>query len=358
MAAANDSVLQSSETPRAKIKGWPAASLAFDLTAAFFATWFLIGLFVDGHAHNHGQVDNTFITPWHALLYSGVALMGAFLALSHFRNVNKGYAWARALPKGYMLALVGVIIFMHGGGFDFWWHNTFGFEANTEALLSPAHLLLASGAFLFITGPLRSAWIQVKDQNWLNSLPAMISILVLFSLLTFFTMYSNFFTSFESLVEKWTAGSDDLYFWNATAISYFLVQSALTMGIMLLAMRRWTFPLGGWTLILTINALLMYWLREGALFPYANILIAVPVAALLIDLLMRALEPSAERPVALRIFAFLTPTVLIGLPFAVLIVTAGVWWTIHMWLGVVFLSGLVGLFLSYLAVPPALPIEE
>jgi hypothetical protein len=35
------------------------------------SVWFVAGLYLDGWAHNHGKVDNTFFTPWHAVFYSG-----------------------------------------------------------------------------------------------------------------------------------------------------------------------------------------------------------------------------------------------------------------------------------------------
>jgi hypothetical protein len=56
-----------------------------------------------------------------------------------------------------MLSLLGFMIFALGGGVDFAWHTLFGFEADEEALLSPAHLLLATGAILLTSGPLRAA---------------------------------------------------------------------------------------------------------------------------------------------------------------------------------------------------------
>ena len=89
----------------------PAHSLRFDTAAVILSGWFIFGMFLDGHAHNHGRVDNTFLTPWHAVLYSGYAAMGLLLVGMHFRNVMKGYPWRRALPVGYMPALAGVLIF-------------------------------------------------------------------------------------------------------------------------------------------------------------------------------------------------------------------------------------------------------
>jgi len=46
-----------------------------------------------------------------------------------------------------MLSLLGVAIFGLSGGVDFLWHSLFGFEVDTEALLSPTHLSLAIGGY-------------------------------------------------------------------------------------------------------------------------------------------------------------------------------------------------------------------
>ena len=44
--------------------------------------------------------------------------------------------------------------------------------------------------------------------------------------------------------------------------------------------------------------------------------------------------------------------------FVLLITRVGIWWVIHMWLGVSFFAAVIGVFLSYLALPPALPEGE
>src|SRR3954462_3862284 len=150
----------------------PAGSVRFDLSAALLALWFVVGLFVDGWAHNHGKVDSTFFTPYHALLYSGILATGLFLGITQFRNIGKGHAFSRALPYGYNLSLIGVALFFFGGGFDLLWHTLFGFEASMATLLSPSHLVLATAGFLIMSGPLRSAWQRSKvAPTWGNLLP-------------------------------------------------------------------------------------------------------------------------------------------------------------------------------------------
>src|SRR5690348_3220681 len=93
----------------------PLGSVRFDLSMALLSVWYTAGLFVDGWAHNNGKVDNTFFTPYHALMYSGILATGLFLVIQQFRNTGKGYAFTRALPYGYNLSLVGVgMVFVSG----------------------------------------------------------------------------------------------------------------------------------------------------------------------------------------------------------------------------------------------------
>ena len=135
------------------------------------------------------------------------------------------------------------------------WHQVFGIEQNLEALFSPTHLLLASGAFLFISGPLRASWRRKGGQGWGELFPAMMSILMLFSFFTFFTQYANIFGSPGVL--NMSAPGNNRYFVEVTSVVYVLIPAALMMGSLLLVMRRWQLPFGAVTIMFTVNALLM-----------------------------------------------------------------------------------------------------
>ena len=111
---------------------------AFDWTMTILSAVFVGGLFLDGWAHTHGRVDETFFTPWHAALYSGFLATALFLWGGLVWGVRRGHRWAAALPDGYGLSLLGVALWFVGGPFDFAWHAVFGFEVNVEALMSPA----------------------------------------------------------------------------------------------------------------------------------------------------------------------------------------------------------------------------
>jgi hypothetical protein len=79
------------------------------------------------------------------------------------------------------------------------------------------------------------------------------------------------------------------------------------------------------------------------------------VTGLAADLFVSRFRPSAARPLAFRVFAAFTPTLLYGLYFLVLALTGAIWWTTAVWTGAIFLAGVVGLMVSYVALPPRLP---
>jgi hypothetical protein len=67
------------------------------------------------------------------------------------------------------------------------------------------------------------------------------------------------------------------------------------------------------------------------------------------------LQPSVQRPGAWRLFAVIIPVLLTTLHFGTLGLTVGVLWSVHLWTGTIVLTGLVGLLVSLLLVPPPWP---
>jgi hypothetical protein len=342
---------------RKAINQYPADSLRFDWLSVILSAWFVAGMFLDGWAHNHIASLETFFTPWHAVLYSGFAAVAALMAVTQYRNVSRGHSWGRALPRGYLLSLAGVVIFFVGAGGDMLWHTIFGVEQNVEALFSPTHLLLATGAFLFLSGPLRAAWGRANANGWRELFPAILSLLMLFSLFTFFTQYSNLFGNPGVLVGS--APEDYSYFINTTAVSFELIPAAIIVGVLLFALRRWRLPFGTATLLLTVNSLIMLLMRFKFASPFWLIVPAAAIAGLYADVFIARLRPSVQNTGALRLLSFSLPFILFLLSFIAISLSGkgNLWWEIHMWLGLPFVAGAVGLGLSFLVAPPQLPAE-
>lgn len=183
------------EPPRALPEGYPAGGRAFDWAIVLLSGWLIGGLHLDGWAHNHHPDLETFFTPWHAVLYSGFFALFLTLFFTFVRNAGRGYPRRRALPLGYNLSLVGGFIFLVGGVLDLTWHTLFGIEANTEALLSPTHLILATGIVLMVSGPLRAAWqhpaVGRGRAPFVALLPVLLSATFLLALFAFFTQFAH-----------------------------------------------------------------------------------------------------------------------------------------------------------------------
>ncbi len=172
---------------------YPASSVRFDWTMAVLTVVLMGGVIQDGWAHAHGMVDQSFLTPWHAILYSMMVVNGIVLGAFAIRNRVGGYPVRRALPYGYMLALIGVVLFALAGVFDLWWHTLFGIETSIIGLISPSHLVLALSGMLVFSGPIRSIARQYAGDTagWRRVGPAVLGLLASLTMLGFFTAYAQ-----------------------------------------------------------------------------------------------------------------------------------------------------------------------
>lgn len=341
----------------------PADSLTFDRVVVILAAWHTAGVFLDGWAHQHVPSLETFFTPWHAVLYSGYLAVAIVILAAAVRNLQRGYAAPNVLPKGYGLALIGVIIFAIGGVADLVWHTLFGIEADVEALLGPTHLMLALGMTLILTGPVRAAYHRKgESNNWAELWPALLALTFVLSLFAFFTQYADpFGSTLAATAHRPTGGRNLIFLEQALGVMSILGQTALLMGNALFAIRRWRLPFGSITLLLGLSTLLMTLMRNDALGsnPLSTgplpLIAAAIVSGLFGDFLVQRLNPFSNRPGAYHAIAFVIPAVLYALYFGALFVWGGgIWWSIHMWAGAIFLAGIVGLLLSYAMMPPSI----
>ena len=144
--------------------------------------WILVGLFLDGWFHIHRGDGESFFTPWHAILYSGV---GVTVAVHLWEADRSG-----GTRPGYGPSLAGGVVVLLAGVVDGVWHTLLGVEADLEALLSPPHLLLIAAGTLVFAGPLRAALRPTGGAG----LPTAVSAAFVVTGLGFFTQYANPFT--------------------------------------------------------------------------------------------------------------------------------------------------------------------
>jgi hypothetical protein len=352
------------ETP-SEVTGATGFGTMFDWVMAAVSGWLVGGFWLDGWAHVFVPTLETFFTPWHGVLYSGLLAMFAVLIVAWTRGRAAGCPASATLPVGYGLSLVGALLFAAGGVGDMLWHLIFGIEADVEALLSPTHLLLALGAGLMVGGPLRAAWCRPRQEassGWAELAPMVLSLGFTLSLLAGFMDYANPFGApwpGTAPIVDWAraAGVSDLRpavptpTGQGLGLASILLQAGLLTGAALVALRRWELPVGALTLLFTVAIGLLAAAHEQFLF----IPVAV-VGGLLADLLLAQLRPSAERRRALRAFAFAVPAALFAAYFLALGVTEGISWSIPLWTGAILQAGVVGLLLSYVLVPP--PVQD
>ena len=321
--------------------------LTFDWAMLVFSTIFLSGLYLDGWAHNHGRVDNSFFTVWHAFFYAGFGLVMLLLLGTLLWNRAQGMRWRSALPNGYQLALLGVFIFAAGGVGDLIWHELFGIEEDFEALISPTHLMLGAGLALIVSGPLRAALARPNQRpTWREIAPALVATAALISVFTFFMM-------FEHPLHSTVAGTGQREFYSdvgqVAGVTGLMITAALLMGPVLLILRRWHLPPGSLTLIWGINTvamLIINYERVESMWMAAAML----VAAALVDWLRFKWDIGPTNLTKLHLFAFLAPTLFFAAYFGALLALRGASWSIHLIGGAIVLPGITGWLLSYLVV--------
>ncbi len=282
------------------------------VAVAIFGTWAIAGLYVDGWAHAHLKPE-TFFTPWHAILYSGIVCGVAFFAFARRDAVDR-------------LMLVGVAVFAVGAVGDLIWHTIFGIELSLAALLSPTHLMLMLGAILMLTGPLRSA----GDDH----APSLRDFGPTIASLTLATLVVSFFTNYLSAF-RYTALTPD-QFTEVYAVASVFVSNTILLASSLYLARRWSVPLG--THAILFGAVAAGIQTQGD-FRAPLVVVAAAASGFVVDVATRG-QTSVERRV-LRV-AVVAPLALWSTWLIAVALTGGVHWPAELPLGVVVMATLEG----------------
>jgi hypothetical protein len=254
----------------------------FSWLVVLTCAWILGGLYVDGYFHVHDDSLESFFTPWHALLYSGVAAA----TLVHLLEGRR----AGGLRPGYGWSLVGGLVVSVAGAADMVWHTAFGVEADLEALLSPPHLMLILAGTLVLAGPLRAALLAGT-----GALPAAFSAAFVVTGLAFFTQYANPFTHLYPVAGYAIDGGEALDSTPALAglstvagVAGVVVFAALVAGSVAVLRTLAGLPAGAYVVAVAVPVAFLGTLR-GTLF----LLPAAVVAGLLTEQLRGRLGPAA-----------------------------------------------------------------
>ena len=333
--------------------GRPRLTRREDLVTVAFSSWLLVGLFVDGWAHNNDKPES-FFTPWHGLFYSGFTATALWLWSRRRRHGG--------IPAGYGLAFIGLAAFAAGGLSDMVWHLVFGVEVDLEALLSPTHLLLFVSGVLIVSSPLRAAWSDPDDDpspSMSRFLPALLSTTIVTATVMFFFMHFSPFLTDAMRAEpyRFAAGLDEGGPWLADELrlegmAAILITTVILLGTTLMLLRRWRVPMGSLTLLFGAVAVL-----DSSLwgFDMGETALAGVVGGFAADLLVQRLQRSASTSTLLRVVGFAVPVVLWLAYFAVLATFYSVGWSVELWLGITVMAGLAGLGLAVLMTLPPSP---
>jgi hypothetical protein len=291
--------------------------------------WFVGGLFLDGWAHNHGKVDNTFFTPWHAVFYSGYLAVASVLAVLVWGSWMRGEHWQRALAGPYRVAILAAPGFGMAGVADLWWHTTYGFEAGIELLLSPPHLALASSMACICLAPART---DTPRDSMAARVPALLSILSAWSIATFILQFNH---PFGIVWPQQTRIGETGVSVGVVGIVFHMAVTGV-IGAWLVTRR---FAPGSLTVIVVINALLIALMGDEYRFA-----VGVGAAALLCEglntLLTRRGVPITQR-------STIQAGALAGLAtvgyFGVIAATGVLVWPLSLCAGVCLLSTLLAL---------------
>src|SRR5918992_42882 len=91
----------------------------------------------------------TFFTPSHALLYSGIGLITIATLLITFLYIKNKHSITNTSAKSsFQLLLIGSVVSIISGPADYLWHQTFGIDG----LLSPTHISLMTGMLITSIG--------------------------------------------------------------------------------------------------------------------------------------------------------------------------------------------------------------
>lgn len=304
-------------------------------------------LFSDGWAHLNLPSLETFFTPWHGALYASLAAAAAWIGWSGRDGLRAG-RWGTAFPLGYRLGAIGVVVFAIGGLGDLAWHVVFGVEVGIDALLSPTHLTLLSGALLILSSPLRARWALAPGTDALT----LLALALVTAAAAFFLLYTSAFAraapaeAFVPLPEA-APGHEASELPAVVGLSSYLVTTGLFVVPLLLVVRRGRAPRGVVTALVAPIAVLSVAVVD---FPAAAVggAAGATLGALATDLLIGALRRRTGRaPVRPAAVAATAAALVWSGQLAGIAAADAVRWPPALWSGVVVLAtmaaGAIGL---------------
>ena len=134
------------------------------------------------------RTPETFFTPSHTILYTGVGISLISAILSVFFLVVKRKTRKNSFVFGSKLIIVGAILQIIAGPGDFYWHELFGIDG----LMSPTHITLALGVIMVSIGSM-IGFARIRNENNEKSKFQKIILPISFGIFWFGIMWLIFF---------------------------------------------------------------------------------------------------------------------------------------------------------------------
>ncbi|MBG0562737.1 hypothetical protein I4J89_14875 [Actinoplanes sp. NEAU-A11] len=307
------------------------------------SAWLVIGLQLDAYAHATMPELETFWTPWHGVLYSGIAASG-FTLLWIMRSRLPGiptYRSLLALPNALRIPLAGMAFLLVGGGVDTLWHNIFGIERDMEIFVSPSHEFIILGMALVAMGPTLMLATGPERRLGIGG-SLLVGVSTLFSVLPVH-IYSLHASSigFRHL----GSGQDPVPVFSPDAqlIHGYVFSTILLLLPFVIIGRRWPLPVGLPAILVAVIAVLMHLMfdSQDAWWPA----LTVAAAAVAIEIVLRLVTPLIKTTANVHwiLLGLIAPPAIWG---AVLLVgkiqTGSTGFNIHMVTGLLTLTAMTG----------------
>lgn len=317
----------------------PELTAQDNVLAVVFGFWTIVGLFLDGWAHDNGKPES-FFTPWHGILYSGFGAAAVAALWVVMRNRVPSRPWREAIPAGHGVTLMALGAFAIGAVGDLTWHEVLGIEVGVEALLSPTHLLLMVGGLVALTDPVRRAWRQPdgRPETLKSFLPVVLSAALALAVVGFFLAYLSPFVN-DAAGASFERGPDVPHDHPATdpdellqmlGIASILTTTVLVAVVVAALRRRWRTPDGTFTVLMGVTFLLFVGLDE---LRQAPMVLAGLAAGAVMDRLR-------HRPTWLVVPAG-TTVLWLGYFGIYRLLEGGIGWSAELWSGTIVLSAVL-----------------
>jgi hypothetical protein len=331
----------------------------------------VFGLAVDTRSHRESAQIDSFFTRSHALAYAASSACAVFLLYLVRKRQTAGHKRLAAIPLGLESAIAGLGVYVLGGIGDMWWHTTYGVEQELKILFSPTHLLLMCAMLMLAFGPIRSAWMADDNADAENAagdnsqlsrwtgLSRMWPVALAAGCITavlniFFTYSSPFETAVFTTKVPPLFGQFAQFLFTASTMAVF-THTVVFFGVMMLVMRRWELPLGTFLLAFAVPAGSMFVYFDWSYNRRITALLVGAVVCEIVNLALALIRSSwFTARTQFRVFAAITPPLFWS---AYLLVTKNgdpISWSREQWTGTIIWTGIIGLGLSVLFLPPRL----